>query len=112
MATTQSPKPAQHRTIGREYGSYNFGNDKDPVLDIMRSLVELEAKVRGTTFNTTLKAIAESSGVTYGCLLGWFYGLTISPKFSNLQRVAHALGVEFQPTELKGMPRKRFGKAH
>ena len=97
MATTQ------RATKGKVYGSYNF-IDKDPVLDIMRSLVDLEAKQRGVSFDQVLLSMADKTGLSYGCYVGWFYGKTISPRFANLQRSAHYLGVEFTASATK----KRF----
>jgi hypothetical protein len=90
MATTQKT------TKVRSYGSYNF-RTKDPVIDILRSLVDLEVRVQSSSFNGVLKKVADSSGLSYGCLLGWFYGATAKPYFCNVQRAAHALGVEFRP---------------
>jgi len=97
MATTQKV------TKAKVFGSYNF-IDKDPVLDIMRSLVELEAKQRGYSFDQVLVRMAHDTGLSYGCYVGWFYGATRTPLFANLQRSAHYLGVEFTA----GSAKKRF----
>jgi len=93
-------------TSKNNFGTYRF-KDKDPVIDIMRSLIQLEANVRAVSFDAACRKVADDAGVSYGCLIGWFHGRTVSPKFSNLQRVAHACGVEFSPHAI-GNPKKRF----
>jgi hypothetical protein len=101
-ARTTKTKSRSHRgIISKTWGSYNF-KTKDPVFGVLQSLIELEMKVRSVKFNTVLHDISDTSGVSYGCLIGWFYGRTISPKFANLQRVAHALGIEFGPSKYDG----------
>jgi hypothetical protein len=89
---TKSTRKSKPKT----YPVYDF-KAKDPVIEILLSLVNLEMRVSSRAFDAVLRSVAENSGVSYGCLLGWFYGATISPRFCNIQRVAHALGVTFSP---------------
>ena len=68
------------------YRSYNF-QDKDPVIDRIRTVVQ--------DSRMTYKEIREISGVSTGCLRGWFEGSTRRPSFATLTAVARALGYDF-----------------
>ena len=70
----------------KPYKSYNF-KDKDPVIDRMRTIVQ--------DSGWSHQDIHNESGVSVGCLNGWFYGATRRPTYATLQAVAMALGHEF-----------------
>lgn len=73
------------------YKSYNF-IDKDPVIDILRTLVQIEAAQRGLNFGAMLKVIQNNSGVRAPTMHNWFSGPTVSPRFCSAAAVARALG--------------------
>lgn len=84
----------------KPYASYMF-RDKDPVIDIMRTMVK-DAGIKHA-------AIRDKSGVSTTTLRGWFYGKTRRPQFATVQAVAHSLGRSFvaQPTPArKGKPQE------
>jgi hypothetical protein len=89
MAKKKKPS----RTILRPYKTYLF-RDKDPVVDIMRTIVQDS----GDSYQT----IRDNSGVSTGTLRNWFYGATRRPQFATVQAVARALGQSFEPTKRKG----------
>ena len=68
------------------YKSYNF-KDKDPIIDRMRTIVQ--------DSRLSYKEIREITGVSTGCLRGWFDGATRRPTFAALAAVARGLGYDF-----------------
>lgn len=78
----------------RPYATYMF-RDKDPVIDIMRTMVA-DAGVKHRT-------IRDNSGVSTTTLRNWFYGKTRRPQFATVQAVAHSLGRSFvaQPAKAR-----------
>ena len=71
----------------RLYKSYSF-RDKDPVIDVMRTIVERS----GSTYTD----VHNSSGVSEATLRNWFHGTTRRPQFATVNAVARALGHEFR----------------
>jgi DNA-binding phage protein len=69
----------------RPYKSYNF-IDKDPVLDIVRTIVD--------DSHMKLKRVADSSGVAPTTLYNWFKGKTRRPQFATIAAVSRACGKE------------------
>lgn len=87
-------RKAKHRTIGA-YKTYNF-KDKDPVIDILRRLVELDAAAASLSFGKMLERVEQRSGVSSSTLYNWFNGPTCRPQFATVQAVARALGKSFK----------------
>ena len=73
------------------YDTYRF-KDKDPVIDIARTCVEIFASTNGIKFGKALTLLSRSSGVSVGCMNGWFYGATRRPLFCSIVAVVHATG--------------------
>lgn len=73
------------------YKSYNF-LDKDPIIDILRTLIQIEASQRGLSFGAMLKVIQNDSGLRVATMHNWFSGPTVSPRFCSAAAVARALG--------------------
>lgn len=67
----------------KAYKSYNFV-DKDPVLDLVRAIVEDSHK--------TVKSVCEDSGVSTTTVYHWFNGKTRRPMFSTIAAVSRACG--------------------
>lgn len=74
--------------------SYMF-KDKDPVIDVIRTLVQIMAGGRNN-LAPTIRQISEDSGVSVGCMYNWFYGATRSPRWSHVAAVAAVLGAPVQ----------------
>jgi hypothetical protein len=67
---------------------YNF-RDKDPVIDLMRTLIQTFANIEGLTFNKALSRIEKDTngGVKFGTMYGWFSGVTRFPRYCLVARV-------------------------
>lgn len=72
--------------------SYNF-RGKDPVIDVLRTLIQIRAEMEGIKFKKVLAAIERESnkGVTYTALVNWFYKDTRYPRHATVVRVANCL---------------------
>jgi len=79
------------------YKSYVF-IDKDPVIDIMRTMVQDSRK--------TFVQIERDSGVQTTTLRNWFGGQTRRPQFATVAAVARSLGktIRFGSVEIKDDP--------
>jgi hypothetical protein len=75
------------------YGTYRF-KDKDPVIDIARTCVDIYAATSNKSFGQAVKALSVSSGVSIGTIYGWFSGATRYPRFCTIVAVVHATGRE------------------
>lgn len=73
--------------------NYRF-KDKDPVIDVLRTAVQMYAEIEGITFNKALANIERGSSVSLKALRNWFYGPTISPIYKNVAEVATYLKAE------------------
>ena len=96
--------------------TYRFSaREKDPVIHIAQTCVEIYASIHNLPFGKAMKVIAKASGVSYSCLNNWFYGSVRMPYFDTVVRVVHATGREisvgghemgskkrFKPTVIKG----------
>lgn len=80
-------------TVFKPYKSYNF-REKDPVIDELRTLV----RDAGASY----REINNESGVSTGCLYGWFNGATRRPSHAAVAAVAGALGYEMTFTKRAG----------
>lgn len=90
-------KKAKPRGILKPYASYMF-RDKDPVIDIMRTMVK-DAGVKHST-------IRANSGVSPATLRGWFHGKTRRPQFATVEAVARSLGKSFVARPFTGADKK------
>ena len=89
--------------------TYRFGaKEKDPIIGIAQTCVEIYASLHGMSFNKAMHKIAEASGVTYSCLNNWFYGDVRMPYFDTVVRVVHATGREVSVGEHGMGSKKRF----
>jgi hypothetical protein len=73
------------------YKSYVF-RDKDPAIDILRTLVEDHFKERLSSKN--LNKITHGGGPSLGCMQAWFFGKTKRPTNPTLEAAGRALGYE------------------
>lgn len=69
------------------YKSYSF-KDKDPVIDIVRTMVEDEGK--------SYREIAMGSGVSHTTLNNWFNGKTKRPQYATIMAVARSMGYKLE----------------
>lgn len=75
------------------YDTYRFrANEKDPVIDIARTCVDIFASTNSIKFSKALNILSKASGVSVGCMNGWFYGATRRPLFCSVVAVVHATG--------------------
>lgn len=74
--------------MGHTYHSYNFV-DKDPEIDRLRTEIQRQ--------RIAYKVVAERSGVSLACLLGWFNGKTRRPQHATVMAVWGALGYSLEP---------------
>ena len=73
------------------YDSYRF-KDKDPIIDIARTCVEIYAAMHGLSFGAAVKQVSKSSCVAVDTMYRWFRGNVISPRFCTVVAVVHATG--------------------
>lgn len=73
-------------------GTYLF-KDKDPVIDVLRTALQLYASIEGIGFAAARKRIAIRAGLTDSALYGWFNGDTRFPYYKNVAAVVIALGL-------------------
>lgn len=72
------------------YKAYNFIR-KDPQIDELRT--HLQDMNGGKLDGRFLKRVHENGGPTVGCLRGWFFGATRSPKNDTLEAAGRAMGL-------------------
>jgi len=63
--------------------------DKDPIIDLLRTLIDTRAAMEGKHFGQILRAIErETDGeIRYGMLWAWFVGGTKYPRYSSVARL-------------------------
>jgi|SRR3954465_12219465 hypothetical protein len=68
--------------------SYNFRN-KDPIIDVLRTLVQCMAQIEGLTFNAALRRIQRETNdaLKATTLYGWFAGATRYPQYRFVARL-------------------------
>lgn len=77
------------------YDTYLF-KDKDPVIDILRTLIVDNARHENETLTKIIARVAEESGtVSYSTLRGWFFGDTKRPQHATIEAVARFYGKTF-----------------
>lgn len=71
-----------------QHDSYNF-KDKDPIIDVMRTLVETYASIENIKFSRALTQIEEESKflIKAGTLRNWFYGSVRWPQYRHIARL-------------------------
>ena len=67
---------------------YSFKN-KDPIIDVLRELIDTRAGMEGTKFGKMLRQIErETDGeVKYSTLYAWFIGGTRYPRYATVARL-------------------------
>jgi len=84
----------------RGYDTYRF-RDKDPAIDLLRTVVQVQAAAHGISFNAMLWKIAKGIGRKSPSMLwAWFSGPTHAPNHAGVQAVARFLGKEFRMMDL------------
>lgn len=76
-------------------GTYLFKN-KDPVIDVLRTAIQLYASITNLTFAKACNRIAMDAGLTPHTLHGWFHGATLRPFYYTVCAVVLALGRDVQ----------------
>ena len=89
------------------YNTYRF-KDHDPVLDIVRTCMEIYATTNNMNMSTALKRLSKDSGVSESCLWSWQCGYTKYPRFATVVAVVHATGREVSVGNHGMGSRKRF----
>ena len=69
---------------GFTYKSYNFGADKDPIIDEVRTVFQ--------DSGWTYKRVEDESGVTAVTLRNWFEGKTRRPQAATVNAVLRSMG--------------------
>lgn len=69
---------------GFTYKSYNFGAEKDPIIDEVRTIFEQSG--------WTYQRVEDESGVTYQTLRNWFEGKTRKPQAATVNAVLRSMG--------------------
>lgn len=71
------------------YKAYVF-KDKDPVIDQLRTMAQ---RRYGSKLNyKSLRQIQDAGGPTVGCMVGWFFKDTRSPKNPTIEAAGRAMG--------------------
>jgi len=79
----------------KHYSTYYFrADEQDPVIDIVRTCVDIFAAQNNLSFNKALNLLSKYSGVSVGCMNNWFYGTVRLPRFATVMAVVHATGRE------------------
>lgn len=76
--------------------------DKDPIIDKTRTRIQDYAAKRGVTFESAVKELSETCGLTKSAYKGWFEGATRKPQFASLAANARAMGLELDYTDPYG----------
>ena len=95
MAKRAKKNGARHngkRTI-QMYKSYSF-REKDPIIDVIRTIVQINATTSNHTINYELQAISDDTRVSVACMRGWFSGPTRRPQFATVVTVMRHFGVK------------------
>lgn len=79
--------PIMARGWVRVYRTYNY-IDKNPVIDITRTLVQDEGLYK------QLRVLSEISNVASSTMHNWFYGATRNPQHHTVMAVLTSLGYE------------------
>jgi hypothetical protein len=63
--------------------------NKDPIIDLLRELIDTRAGMEGVTFGKMLRTIErETEGeIRYGMLWAWFVGGTKYPRYASVARL-------------------------
>jgi hypothetical protein len=95
------------------YRTYLFRR-KDPVIDLLRTAIQLEAHARNISFNKMLGVIVEDCGgkPTIAALHNWFSGPTISPRYCHVAAVANSIRASWRVGDFElskpGRPKLRL----
>ena len=81
--------------MSKLYRTYLF-KDKDPVIDIARTCVQIFATTNNISFSRALTLLEKASGVSRKTMENWFGGPTISPRFCCVAAVVRATGEEIR----------------
>jgi hypothetical protein len=81
--------------VSKLYRTYLF-KDKDPVIDIARTCVQIFATTNNISFSRALTLLEKASGVSRKTMENWFGGPTVSPRFCCVAAVVRATGEEIK----------------
>jgi hypothetical protein len=67
--------------------------DKDPIIDVLRTLIETRSQMEGVSFRKVLTMIDEESNseIKHATLYGWFNGPTMYPRYATVARLYLAM---------------------
>lgn len=77
----------------RLYKTYMF-KDKDPIIDMVRTVIQDEARKSNQSEAAMRKEISLNSNVSTGTLSNWFHGSTKRPQFATLNATLRSMGKE------------------
>jgi hypothetical protein len=77
---------------GKKRRDYRW-QDKHPVVDMLRTLFQIEAAIRGLSMWGMIRIVSKSTGVSEGCYKNWFTGPTCNPRFGYVQDTVAHFGV-------------------
>lgn len=80
------------------YKTYSF-RDKDPVIDELRTIIDLGNRTKGRlgkADGAKLREISTDSTVSIACLHAWFYGKTRRPQHATIKAIVHAIGGKYE----------------
>lgn len=78
----------------RGFDNYRY-RDKAPVIDFLRTVVQVAAAAHVTSFRKMLSRISRGIGRKDANMLrGWFYGSTHCPRYDSVQAVSRWLLAE------------------
>ena len=72
------------------YAAYNF-RTKDPQIDALRT--HFQDMNHGRLDGSVFRQVHANGGPTVGCLRGWFFGKTRSPRNDTLEAAGRAMGL-------------------
>jgi len=81
--------------VSKLYRTYLF-KDKDPVIDIARTCVQIFAVTNNISFSRAIIVLEKASGVSRATMHNWFGGPTVSPRFCCIAAVVRATGEEIK----------------
>lgn len=87
------------RTI-KMYKTYSFRN-KDPIVDVLRTALQKEAKATGVSERKMERIACELSGLSNGTPAGWFRKEIKRPQFATLNAFARAIDHELMLVKKK-----------
>ena len=83
------------------YKTYLFRN-KDPIIDELRTALQMEAKATGVSVSKMERKACELSGLSFSTPAGWFRKEIRRPQFATLKAFARAIDSDLTLTRRNG----------